>query len=491
VLTIALYVIIAALIAGFITGALLKRFHPYLRITQAEFVTGAIAICLILVPSTAWIGWKIAQASNLTFYENWNGWESSATRELIKTERDGPGRWTYDCDPYTVIVSYDCGDSKNPKTCYRTETRYHQCPYTTFELNYDVGTTLGDYTVDTHRLPDNPNQHRWRRSVPVPDYIQQRAGVGEPRSWRALRERLQQGQPAPVTTRNAYDNYILASNESLMRKHSADIAEYEAKGLMPKLSRGLSGFINPQRCFVFGNVPFSNGWAQSLAYTNGSLGQVQCDLYVVITNDKLIGGNPDRYMLALQAYMLDAGKHGKDALAKNALVVLIGTRDSGERVDYARAFTGMPRGNERLAIALNEQLAGKPFSHELLLGKPTSVAKSSQSNAPDDSLFSSIASRWSISVMSQAQREPGIIPRILMGKEVQGVRFKRVSMTGKDGQGGYLYLRNDIRLGRDQEWYIGIAAFITSCLIWVLFAMCDGDSFFNEVLRKLRSHIRE
>jgi hypothetical protein len=269
-----------------------------------------------------------------------------------------------------------------------------------------------------------------------------------------------------------------------------DIAEYESKGLMPKLAQSLSGFINPQRCFIFGNVANTSGWTQSLAYTNASLGQIQCDLYVIITNDKLIGGNPDRYMLALQAYMLNSKKHGKDALAKNAVVVLLGTRDDNGRVDYARAFTGMPRGNESLTNALNEHVAGLPFSHELLLGKPMSTAKSSQANIADDSFFSSVATRWNISVSSQAQLEPGIIPRILTGKEVPGVRFKRVSMTGKDGQGGYLYLRDDIRISPEQEWYIGITAFFVASLIWVLFAMCDGDSFFNEILRKLRSHIK-
>ena len=484
-LTLALYVIISALVAGVVTAVLLARFHPYRRITKFEYVTGAIAICAILVPITSWVGWKIAQSSNLTFHENWNGWESSATRELIKTARDGPGRWTYDCDPYTVIVSYECGDSKNPRTCYRTETRYHECPYTTYELNYTAGTTLGSYTVETNRLPEDPDKHRWRLSVPVPQYIQQRAGVGEPSLWRALRERLQQGHPAPVTTRNDYENFVLASDDSLFRKHSADIAGYETKGLLPKLARGLSGFVNPPRCFVIGNVPNANGWSQALAYTNASLGQIQCDLYIVVTNDKFIGDNPDRYMLALQAYMLDPARQGKDALAKNTVVVLMGTND-GKTVDYARAFTGMPRGNENVTVALTDQLHGLPFSHELLLGQPSSTAQSSQSNVADDSFFSSVATRWNISVMRQAQDAPGIIPRILTGKDIQGVQFRRISMTGKDGKGGYLYLKNDVRISREQEWYIGITAFFISCLMWVLFAMCDGDSFFNQILRKVR-----
>lgn len=489
-LTISLYVIIAALVAGMITSKLLERFHSYLRITKNEFIVGVISISCILVPATAWIGWKIAQENNLRFYENWNGWERSATRELIATQRDGPGHWTYDCDPYTVIVSYECGDSKHPQTCYRTETRYHQCPYTTYELNFDAGTTLGDYNVDSHRLPENPDQHRWRRSVPVPRYIQERAGVGEPARWKALRERLQRGEPAPVTTRNAYDNYILASEDTLFRKHSADIAEYAAKGLFPKLSRNLSGFINPQRCFIIGKVPNTNGWQRSLAYTNASLGDIQCDLYVIITNDPFISQDPDRYMLALQAYLLSSKYQGKDAIAKNAVVVLLGTRDDCSRVDYARAFTGMPRGNEALTLALNEHVAGLPFSYELLLGKPVSTAKSSQTNANDDSFLSQVTTRWQISVTNQAQREPGVIPRILKGQEVPGVRFKRISMSGKDGQGGYLYLKNDIRIDPSQERNIGIAAFFVSMLIWVLFAMCDGDSFFNELLRKMRSHIK-
>jgi len=383
------------------------------------------------------------------------------------------------------MVPYECGDSKNPRTCYRSETHYHECPYTTYELNFTADTTLGSYTVDTNRLPENPNQHRWRRSVPVPQYVEERAGVGEPSAWRALRERLQQGKPAPVTTRNAYDNYVLASEDSLFRKHSADIAEYEAKGLMPKLARGLSGFVNPPRCFVLGNVPNANEWTQSLAYTNASLGQIQCDLYVVATNNKFISDNIDRYVLALQAYMLDPVKHGKDALAKNTVVVLIGTND-GKTVDYARAFTGMPRGNENVVIALTDHLSGLPFSQELLLGQQSSTAQSSQSNVADDSFFSSVATRWNISVMRQAQDAPGIIPRILTGKDISGIQFRRISMTGKDGNGGYMYLKNDVRIARDQEWYIGITAFFVSCLIWVLFAMCDGDSFFNQILRKLR-----
>src|SRR5205814_1305597 len=128
------------------------------EITWKEYGIGMALISVIIAPGVTKIGWEKVRSDTVSFNEYWNGWEIAAIREDIPCTRDGPCAHEYDCDPYIVMVPYSCGTEKNPSTCYRPETRYHDCPYVSNEFSYYVKTTLGDYTISTSRFPEKPQE---------------------------------------------------------------------------------------------------------------------------------------------------------------------------------------------------------------------------------------------------------------------------------------------------------------------------------------------
>src|SRR3990167_11518560 len=129
-------ILIAAL-----AGLAIKFFLDYqrnnLEITWGEYGLGLLAISFVLTPLIVWAGWSVVRSSNLSFNEYGNGWELQAVAEPVQCSRDGPCWHEYDCDPYIVMVSYECNCATDKdgytscSTCWRPETRYHDCPYVT------------------------------------------------------------------------------------------------------------------------------------------------------------------------------------------------------------------------------------------------------------------------------------------------------------------------------------------------------------------------
>lgn len=158
---------ITACLAGWFVKWITDRNGTPLVITAREFAAGIALITCAVAPLSGWSLYKVALHSRATFKEFHNGYETRAVVRTITCSRDGPCYWAYDCDPYIVMVSYECGTSKSPQTCYRPETRYHHCPYVTQEYDYTVETTLGPYTFAENRFPDAPDRHRWRGKDPA------------------------------------------------------------------------------------------------------------------------------------------------------------------------------------------------------------------------------------------------------------------------------------------------------------------------------------
>lgn len=459
----------AVMIAAF-AGLVIKLILDYqkndLEITWAEYWLGLAGISLVLVPLITWAGWSLAASSNLSFNEYKNGWELEAVANHIQCSRDGPCWYEYDCDPYIVMVAYSCNcttdknGSTSCDTCYRPETRYHDCPYVIVETSYDVRTTLGDFSIAKHRFPENPDGHRWRSAESVPTSVVDRAGVGDPPFWTKVNKRVRAGRPGPVTQRGSYDNYILASDSTILNQYSGVVDHLLSAKMMPLLSKDVHDFYSATKVYFVGSLSADRDlWTEKVAYVNAALGsELQGDLHLVLINDsdlRKTGSNPDEYLLALRAYWQNPKYFQKDALSKNTIVVIVGTKDSAT-VSWARALTGMPLGNERMVVEIRNSLEGTEFTPEAVVGNIRGY-------------FEVYAQR-----VMNAHEASGKLDSILWGLNLKETRFRRISMTAKDHDDigtGFEYLANEIKLTDFQRGMILFVSLLGCLGVWLAAAV--------------------
>ena len=356
-------VLMGMLVVGAI-GFFIKWFLDFkehkLALDNKEFAIATIFLLVIAVPLTAWVGTKVAINNQLTFHENWGGYEQRADESVTQCYRDGPCRWSYKGDPYQYVWYTDdksCTGSGSKQTCTTThtrheETRYHDIPYCTEEWTFTVNTSLGQYTIADRNCPSNPNAHRYRAWVSVPE---DEVSSGVPVFWTQAKARLDAGQPGPVTARHDYTNYLLASQSTILHRFSGDMESYVKSGQLPALSENpIHDFYYADRVFFEGVQPSGN-WQAAINRFDAAFGsQLQGDMYLVLVNADSVK-DPDNYAGALGAYW-QSPKFGKDALSKNGLVVILGVKDGS--VAWARASTGMPEGNETLLVDLQQGLKG-------------------------------------------------------------------------------------------------------------------------------------
>ncbi len=445
-------VIVAVALTGLAVKAIQDSYRSGPRITWREYAIG-MALAPFFAALVAWAGWAIARNNLMTFTEYWNGWETAAVKEQTVCHRDGSCRWDYNCDPY--LCPYECGGFEGTgnnrhyvsRTCWKT--CWHSCPYVNAEYEYFVDTTLGRYTIASGVFPESPQAHRWRVTESIPQSIINAAGVGDPAFWVATRDRCQADQPGPVTARREYKNYILASDHTLMKEHSSDVISYRQRNLLPPLAHGVTAYYHADKISFVGWQPSDRAvWQSALEYLNAALGsQLQGDLRLVIIKDDRVAENPERYALALKAYWQDKASFDDGCFSKNGLAVLIGTAD-GTTVSWSRAFTGMPLGNEKLIVLLRDGLKGQPLTSGALIGPAFAKRSYGKVAYPPDGQSSALQ-------------------RMLWGLDDPSAKFTRVSMSGKDGKGGFLYLKNDIQPTARQTWTIFAVTFVLCCVVWV------------------------
>lgn len=463
----------ATVVAGLIVKRILEVRRSDARITRRELYVG-FAIAPIIAILVVWLGWGIARNNLLTFTEYWNGWEVGAVKTEIPCSKNGPCNREYSCEPYPcnphpcgcVCSGYDSNGRCTGETCQTCyDTCYNSCPYVTSEYTYTVSSTLGPVEIAGYVFPDNPEEHRWRGTSDyasrIPSNVIASAGTGEPSFWVAVRNRCESKAPGPVTARKNYTNYVLASDHTLMREHSLDVAEYKAQKLLPPVAKSVQAFYHADKVSFIGWQPKNRlAWQESLEYFNGNFGQLlHGDLHLVIAMDARIASNPERYVIAIKAYWQDKSSFQSDALSKNATVVVVGTVD-GETVAWSRAFTGMPLGNEALIVAMRDGLKGQQLTPENLIGPARSRSDGRAVSYPPDG---------NLTLMS----------RILWGVDNPATKFKRVSMSGDDGQVGFLYLKNEIQPTSGQMWVMFFVSFILSSLVWVWAAIHFDQSEYR------------
>lgn len=358
------------LLAGLITAAALFALSFFLKIKVIPvLIMGAIIICGIN-PATYNVGKTIYQNETSKFNEYWNGYETNAYANAVACQRDGSCRNTYQCDPYLVPVTHTrtVSDGKGGSTTQTytvMETRYHDCPYSTEETTYYVDTTIETFTIAKSVMTGEPFR-AYERNIPG-------GKQGAPQAWIEAKTRVEAGTPGPVTTVKPYKNYILASQDEFFEKYSDQIDVLKEKGLLPTPANGTYLTYQADKAYKVGDVNMKPAMfinlKNDLSYLNGAVGDdLQGDLHVVFVPADVEAGKDD-YLNALMAYW-QSEELGRNALSKNAIVVVLGISEDGEKVDWAKAETGMPVGNESLFTAIASQMKDAPVD-ENLLGHPT------------------------------------------------------------------------------------------------------------------------
>ena len=449
IFTSALLVFAIGLVAKFV----LDKRQSELRISLTEFGIAGAVMLAIVIPATSMIGTKLAYDNAVTFNEFWGGYETQAV--WIKTEcyRDGPCIREYDCDPYQVYV-VDRAAYTDDKGVYHPEqghweTRYHDCPYTTEEWTFVIKTTLGEYTIASHNLPTNPDSHRWRPGKRVPDHFPS----GIPIRWQQCKDRLDRNQPGPVTARKDYENYVLASQNTILKQFSGDIESYKKAGLLPRLNGSVHDFYYADRVYFVGKQP-AGDWQRTANYFAGAFGiDLQGDLHVVIVDANVIS-NPDNYAGALAAYW-QGPEFQKDAFSKNGLLVVLGTKD-GVTVDWARAATGMPKGNEGLLLDIKNKLPGTALTPEAIFGPPMGSLYQDQGKTK-----------------VRIHHSAGALDKVLWGDN----KFQRIRMRE------YQYLSSEIEPTSGQKNLIIFFSVLFGCIAWGI-CIFAGPQTFHRIRRR-------
>jgi hypothetical protein len=426
---------------GLIAKLVLDYTQSEQRLTNMELAIASPVLLIIVVPLIMWLGTKMAVSNLVTYHENWGGYETSAQWIVSPCSRDGNMKYYYKGDPYTVEWDEDTSytDSKGKRhhqTKHHKETRYHNIPYCSEEWTLVVHTTLGDYTIADRNLPDNPNAYRYRSWISVPDDLPH----GKPPFWLAAERRIAEGKPGPVTARRDYDNYILASQNSILKRFNASVADYQKSALLPTLSTDpVHDFYYADRVYFVGTQPL-NGWQTAINRFDAELGSTrQGDLHLVIVNAARVS-DPDNYIGALMAYWQSPAL-GKDALSKNGIVVVLGSSDN-KTVAWARAATGMPAGNELMLLDIQHALTGVKLDADTILGHPMVNLSTRQWSNTQSVLEQTILSG------------PDAFVRVHMGK-----------LTDK-GASGYAYLLREIEPRGWQRFWMLFTAFAAGGITW-------------------------
>lgn len=478
--TVLFLTIVLVLAGGAAVSYALRQTHSSYRITPIEYGLCAVLIVVVITPTTAWAGNRLAQESAVGGYvEFWNGSITAARSQEIPCERDGSCWHEYDCDPYQELETYfeteyytttesytDANGNpatrsvqasrQVPKT--RWVTRYHSCPYATHEYSYWLEDSFGErHDIASHIYDDSPQE--WRLGSGIPGNIPR----GTPEQWVAAKANLDAGDADPVTKTNKYTNYLLASQNSLLQSYSDKVEKYQEAGLVPDHTRNLSdkpiydGYKADKVVFVgeaegaLGNDP---DWQQSLGRLNSYLGnELQGDLHVLIVKASIID-DPDDYTNALLAHW-QSREYGKNGLAKNAIMLVIGANDSFTSVEWSRAKTGIPVGNGEMLSALSNSLKDEPLEPKSLLGWPTA-------KPVDDELSFSASD--------------GVVEQVML----RDYAFKRPCMDCQDDGdhgSGYVYLKSGAFISTGKQIAIYAAVFILSMVAFYAAAIIGKPVF--------------
>jgi len=368
------------------------------RIDWREYVIGLAIIACVVAPTTIYSVSKAAVASQLTYHELETGTETAANTKAVNCHAGHSGYGSSaghsNCQDTYVSGSYHwttsskiCSGTGTHRTC--TTVYYHHSaniytPYARTEYHYSLTYRIaGDQATATYPgayLADNPQPYG-SRAIPS-QFLR-----GAPADWLDAKAHLQSGDPRPVSREVSYTNYILGSKAEEYRAYSANTDRYLKAHLLPDHTVDvMSGPIKHtdaaprpvanELSTVGITLTGANQWQEALRRFNAALGsKLQGDLHVVVINSARVS-DPHDYLNSLRSYWL-SGHFGKNAIAKNGIILVIGTAD-GQTIDWAQAATAMPYGNNTMLQAMQNNLAPnagvkQPLTPQHVFGDPHTV----------------------------------------------------------------------------------------------------------------------
>lgn len=441
---------VLAVVIGGIILVLTRDKGEETQIDLPELI-GAGVLCLLIIFGTFAVGNSMAKSSKLDgFHQFINGSLMQANVERVACDRDGSCRNEYNCDPYTVTIDDSYTDSKGVRhTSSHQETRYHHCPYATEEFNYwlvaDFGYKTENYDIYSGAFSEQPQE--WRGGEGLPGDVLR----GEPPVWKDAKARIDAGDPLGAVTTDTYTNYILATDDPLLKRYSPDVEKYVKRKLLPEHTANwkddpVSGWDATKFHAVGGAKVNAVEWNKAVQQFNAALGvSRQGDLHMVVVPASKIE-NSESYINSLVANWQDE-TYGKWSLAKNGVALAVGVSDDGKTVEWVRVKTGMPVGNGQMQASL-EGIRDVPFDVGSFLGQPKAKYKKAKLDYTNSG---------------------GLVEDIVIFDKT--TQFQRACMECKDKTdkgSSYVYLEAEVEIP-------------TSVLIWetiISFILCAGVLVF-------------
>lgn len=458
--------VIVGLYAIVAIGTIIAALVQYYRQSEYQITVVEMLIVngfnIVLIPLFVYVSFETAINDLTKFNEKLNANLTGYSVVQTNCSLNGPCIHEYRCNPHQCNCRNECmsRDAKGncTSTMWKCDTCYDNCPYCnkeyTYVLHSDLPSFLAnpDFVIADHWLPENPQSDRWRGSHSDSRGIPGGIGSGIPSFWQMQKQRLDNGISDSVTANHEYENFLQVADNSILREYSNKIDYYRGLELLPQFRSPVYEHFHANKAYFVGFTPEnSQAWQESVANINALVGpELHGDLYVVIVRSDVVAGNPREYLIALKAYWQDREIFKRDTLAKNAILVLVGTED-GSTVSYVDATTGMPGGNEAMIIALQSGLflLGEPLqlTPELVIGSPRRFLTGNPNGNQTEV-------HW--------EHSTGYIENIIFGLTRSDVAFGRVSMSADDVEDeglGYEYLRSEIKLETSQLvliWFLGL-----------------------------------
>lgn len=482
--------IVAVALVGLAVKWIVVRVDNQAEVSWPEYAAVMVAVVAIVAPSVIFVGEKLSVANIVRYEQFVNGVETQAV-DQVRTCTDGHRGFngpptntncshSYASDSY-IWTSQTCTtDSKGQISC--TTYTHHETvysPYLKREHIYSVEASMGGggspkpysygvYADSQPELFDNS-------TPPLPDSVPR----GAPADWLEAKRRIEMGDPRPVTMLADYDNYILASKDATLIDYSDRIPEYLKAGLLPDPSHNLltepvhgpTKMLADKVAFVDVNVSNTAAWQDSVMRFNAALGmKLQGDLHVVVVNDQSVSlDQATSYVGALKAHW-QSEVYGKRALAKNGVILVLGT--DGQTITWAEATTGMPFGNQNMSQWVRDWLPGTELEPETIFGRPVTVI------APG------IATKqFTDEDFKVTHSQPlGVFEEIIF----EQAPFKRASMScdGEDCVGFKSWL-SKIEPSLAQKTMMVVTISLIAMILWLTVAFTTFVDRLTESLRRL------
>lgn len=351
-----------------VLGLLLSRGEAVGTVARRNFRLWHIAIFFVAVLLFPWgmasAASSAGSANVVGGYKQFiNGVLVSADQQFFTCTENGPCEHEYECNVYYT------SDDKGNQTKHSDD-----CPYVKGEYSYYVTAWVGykwvTYTIADHIFSSHPVA--WSNDEGIPSDVAR----GTPSEWIKYKKNIASGHPNRVTFVDDYNNYILASQDTILKQYSGEVDPLLSRHLLPEHTAGfLEGnpihdrWVADKMAFVGFKPPDRRAWEIAVMDFNGAFGiEKQGDLHIVAINDAKVGrGQSESYTNALKAYW-QGPLMKKKAIAKNSVIVALGVNPATDTVTWARAQTGMPGGNGGMVAAINDRLTGQKFDPQNIIG---------------------------------------------------------------------------------------------------------------------------